>query len=60
MPKIKWNVQGIPTSDPYTRETKFQVQKIIDLQNIKNNLPDIFTNVKVPLNLKFMLATYQK
>jgi hypothetical protein len=27
-------------------ETKLQVQRLIDLQNIANNLPDVFTNYK--------------
>jgi hypothetical protein len=30
-------------SDPHTQETEFQVQKIINLHNIANNLPNAFT-----------------
>jgi uncharacterized Rmd1/YagE family protein len=29
-------------SDPHTQETELQVQKIINLQNAVNNLPDVF------------------
>jgi hypothetical protein len=39
-------VQGIPASNPHTKETEFQVQKIINLQHIANNLPDAFTDYK--------------
>ena len=44
--KINWNADGIPFSNPRTTETKLQVQRIIDLQNIANNLPDAFSNYK--------------
>ena len=44
--KIDWNVEGISFSDPCTTKTKLQVQRIIDLQNIANNLPDTFSNYK--------------
>ena len=44
--EIDWNVQGIPTSDSRTNETKLQVQKIIDSQHIVINLPDAFTDYK--------------
>jgi hypothetical protein len=45
--KIDWNVQDIIlASDPRTQETKFQVQKIIDLQHIANNLPNAVTDYK--------------
>jgi hypothetical protein len=33
-------------SDPRTTETELQVQRIIDLQNITNNLPNAFSNYK--------------
>jgi hypothetical protein len=32
------------SSDPHTQETEFQVQKIINLWNVVNNLPDAFTD----------------
>jgi hypothetical protein len=44
--EIDWNVQGIPASYPCSQETEFQVLKIINLQHIANNLPDIFTDYK--------------
>ncbi|KAJ1254815.1 hypothetical protein BS78_K323300 [Paspalum vaginatum] len=42
--EIDWDAKSISSSDPYTKETELQVQKIIGLQNIANNLPDAFTN----------------
>ena len=44
--EIDWNAEGISFSDPRTIETELQVQRIIDLQNIVNNLPDAFSNYK--------------
>ena len=44
--KIDWNIEDISFSDPHTTETELQVQRIIDLQNIANNLRDIFSNYK--------------
>jgi hypothetical protein len=46
MPEIEWNAEGISFQDPRTMDTKQQVQRIIDLQNIANNLPDTFTDYK--------------
>jgi hypothetical protein len=40
--KINWDDKSIISSDPHTQETELQVQKIIDLQNAINNLPDAF------------------
>jgi hypothetical protein len=45
-PKINWDAQDISTNDPRTQESELQVQKIINLQNIANNLPDAFTDYK--------------
>jgi len=45
-PEINWDAQDISTHDPRTQESELQVQKIINLQNITNNLPDVFTNYK--------------
>ena len=44
--EIDWNAGGITFSDPRTTETELQVQRIIDLQNIANNLPDAFSDYK--------------
>ena len=44
--EIDWNAEGISFSDPCAMETELQVRRIIDLQNIANNLPDAFSNYK--------------
>jgi uncharacterized protein YozE (UPF0346 family) len=44
--EINWDDKYIISSDPRTKETDLQVQKIINLQNIANNLPDTFTDYK--------------
>jgi hypothetical protein len=44
--EIEWNAEGISFQDPRTIETEQQVQRINDLQNIANNLPDAFTDCK--------------
>ena len=44
--EIDWNKEGILFLDPRTTETELQVQRIIDLQNIANNLPDTFSDYK--------------
>jgi hypothetical protein len=44
--EIDWNVEGIQSLDPRTNESELEVQKIINLQNIANNLPDAFTDYK--------------
>jgi hypothetical protein len=44
--KINWDEKFIISSDPRTKETKLQVQKIINLQKIIKNLPDAFTDYK--------------
>jgi hypothetical protein len=44
--EINWDDKYIISSDPCTKETKLQVQKIINLQNVANNLPDAFTDYK--------------
>jgi hypothetical protein len=45
-PEIEWNAKGISFQDPRTIETEQQVHRIIDLQNIANNLPNTFTYYK--------------
>jgi hypothetical protein len=44
--EINWDDKSILSSDPHTKETELQVQKIINLQNVANNLPDAFTDYK--------------
>jgi len=44
--EIDWIAEDIPFSDPRTIEIELQVQRIIDLQNITNNLPDAFSDYK--------------
>jgi hypothetical protein len=44
--EVDWNATSISFSDPRTTEIELHVQKIIDLQNIANNLPDVFSDYK--------------
>jgi hypothetical protein len=44
--EINLDDKSIISSDPCTKETKLQVQKIINLQNVANNLTDAFTDYK--------------
>jgi hypothetical protein len=44
--EINWDDKFILSSDPCTKETELQVQKIIELQQIASNLPDVFTDYK--------------
>jgi hypothetical protein len=44
--EINWDDKYIISSDPRTNEIELQVQKIINLQNVVNNLPDAFTDYK--------------
>jgi hypothetical protein len=44
--EINWDDKSIISSDPHTKETELQVQKIIELQQIASNLPDAFTDYK--------------
>jgi hypothetical protein len=44
--EINWDDKSILSSDPHTKETKLQVQKILELQQFASNLPDVFTNYK--------------
>jgi hypothetical protein len=39
---MNWDDKSIISSYPRTQETELQVQKIINLQNVVNNLPDAF------------------
>jgi hypothetical protein len=44
--EIDWNAEGISFSDPCIIEIELQIQRIIDLQNIANNLLDAFSEYK--------------
>jgi hypothetical protein len=44
--KINWNFSGIQSYDPRTIESEREVRKIINLQNIANNLPEAFTDYR--------------
>ena len=41
--EINWDARGIANEDPRTQESELQVLKILNLQNIANNLLDAFT-----------------
>jgi hypothetical protein len=42
--EIDWDDKSILSSGPRTKETELQVQKILELQQIASNLPDMFTD----------------
>jgi hypothetical protein len=44
--EIEWSASSIQSLDPRTRETELEVQRIIHLQNLANNLPDAFTDIR--------------
>ncbi|XP_052882762.1 uncharacterized protein LOC128291608 [Gossypium arboreum] len=44
--EITWNVSSLSQLDPRTSQCEQEVQRIIHLQNIANQLPDSFTNLK--------------
>jgi hypothetical protein len=46
MPGNKLDDKSIISSDPHTKEIELQVKKIINLQNIANNLPDTLIGYK--------------
>ena len=50
MPKarreITWNVSMLSHLDPRTNQCELEVQRIIHLQGIANQLPDVFTDNK--------------
>jgi hypothetical protein len=43
---IIWNATAIQSLDPRTSEAELEVQRIINLQNLANKLPDAFTDYK--------------
>nr|AAS79613.1 putative copia-like polyprotein [Ipomoea trifida] len=42
--EISWDEKDLQYLDPRTSQTELEVQKIINLQNLANNLPDAFTD----------------
>ncbi|KAK9994139.1 hypothetical protein SO802_023842 [Lithocarpus litseifolius] len=44
--EITWNVSTLSHLDPRTNQCKLEVQRIIHLQGIANQLPDVFTDNK--------------
>jgi hypothetical protein len=44
--EINWDAIAISNQDPRTSKSELQVQKIINLQHIANNTPDVFTDYK--------------
>jgi hypothetical protein len=44
--EIVWDEKNILSSNPCTKETELQVQKILELQQIASNLPDAFADYK--------------
>ena len=58
-PEINWDALDTLKEDSHTTESKLQVQRIINLQNAANNLPDSFT-VKVSQNHTFLQGMCRK
>jgi hypothetical protein len=44
--EIDWTASCIQSLDPRTKDTKLEVQRIINLQQLANNLPDAFTDIR--------------
>jgi hypothetical protein len=44
--EINWNVSTLSNFDPRTNQCELEVQRIIHLQGIANQLPDVFTDSK--------------
>jgi hypothetical protein len=44
--EIEWSASSIRSLDPCTKDTQLEVQRIINMQQLANNLPDAFTNIK--------------
>ena len=43
---ISWNELSLSNLDPHTKECELEVQKIIHLQGLANQLPNVFTDPK--------------
>jgi hypothetical protein len=44
--EIELNASGIHSLEPRTKDTELEVQRIISLQQLANNLPDAFINIR--------------
>jgi hypothetical protein len=44
--EIEWTASSIRSLDPRTKDTELEVHRIINLQQLANNLPDAFTNIR--------------
>jgi hypothetical protein len=44
--EIEWSSSSIQSLDPHTKDTELEVQRIIILQQLPNNLPDAFTDIR--------------
>jgi hypothetical protein len=58
--EINWNASGIQSYDPCTIESECEVQKIINLQNIANNLLEALLTTKLSQNHTILLLMYHK
>jgi hypothetical protein len=55
--EINWDDKSILSSNPCTKETELQVQKIQELQQIVSNLPARLPIIKVSQSPQIMLLT---
>jgi hypothetical protein len=44
--EIEWSASSIQSLDPRTKDTEREVQRIINLHQLANNLPDAFTDIR--------------
>lgn len=44
--KIEWSASSIQSLDPRTKDTELEVQRIINPQQLPNNLPDAFADIR--------------
>jgi hypothetical protein len=44
--EIIWNASTLSHFDPRTKQCELEVQRIIHLQGIANQLPNVFTDIK--------------
>jgi hypothetical protein len=44
--EIEWSASSIQLLDPRTKDTELEVQRIINLHQLANNLPDAFTDIR--------------
>jgi hypothetical protein len=55
--EINWDDKSILSSNPHTKETELQVQKIQELQQIVSNLPGRLPIIKVSQSPQIILLT---